>query len=1141
MTRLSNEYPHPPGLTKRHSTSKESPRPTTQQRSQHPSNHPSPTNPSSSSSSSSSSPSQSSISADRREPPSQSSTRPHSRQLSAKCSSTPSALPSGRSSRGSHFLWTATLIALIFLSAVLYAFLNLQRDTKLCRMSYMYPTYVKQAGFDLEHTRLANRYSLYLYREYGLDSTDNLIGVPVLFVPGNAGSYKQIRPLAAESANQFDALLKSDGIDSLHTRGTKPLDFFTVDFDEDFSAFHGQTLLDQAEYLNAAVAYILSLYTTGDPDNPLPDPTSVIIIGHSMGGIAARLMQTMPNYLQKSVNTIITMSTPHALPPAPFDSKMEQIYTELNAWWTDVFRNTSLHNLHSDMAILSIAGGGLDTIVSSDYTSLEFIVPPKHGFTVFTSAIPQVWTCADHQAILWCDQLRKVMARTLLSIIDTRRPSQTKALSNRMAVLRNALTLSLDRTTDDTERIVLDKPIAIQLKDSAADDAELVTLAYRPELTEQTAIIRLTGRRSLEVLADDMSVFEVMLCTAMHSSGHEPVELVCNSAYRQFDLLPSQMDLTNTGSEVRVSVLRLTAAQTQDASHIVIKAHLPDQASFLRATAATHDFVAPRRQFFTTSVFSHAFRTARYDLDRSGISSRVRIADLTNSLLAYHARVLLEACPAQQFVPILRQRVVPAGEAKYHRIEPADAKIEINFHGYAPYFPLTESDGGVEFELWRDPACATAKIQLELRLDPLGSLGMLVMRYRVALVGFLFISALLAYERIFRTFRLSGEMPTYQQALIQVSTHYVPPMLVTLGIASFGFSWLNERRAADLAVRDVFVSKWKTQQFLLGLSQTQLWWLAPLFFLVALGVLHVFSLALQTLVWFVARLLLFIPSNSNASASPPMRDSSNARRRVIVTGALLLIVATIVPYQFAFVVACMAQLLTCIRTELARQRLAIRFCRKPIGLSTTPPLPEKANRPGETGSSEPSSNKVPARSDSPAATLPTPAQATDPTKLDHQLPLRRAEQLARYNLGIVICMLIVLPIDVPVLLVWLRNISSNLFVPFTDHHNVLVVAPVILLVEQLAAGALPYGHHPSSLPRRQVGKTVVVRRLVNVVAFGVSATITYGVVVSSLFGVMHAYLLHPAFNLLAASLFLYHLLSATSLSTTTTYTAPTPL
>jgi len=39
-----------------------------------------------------------------------------------------------------------------------------------CRMSWMSPSYVQQAGFNASWTPLARRYSLWLYREVGWDS-----------------------------------------------------------------------------------------------------------------------------------------------------------------------------------------------------------------------------------------------------------------------------------------------------------------------------------------------------------------------------------------------------------------------------------------------------------------------------------------------------------------------------------------------------------------------------------------------------------------------------------------------------------------------------------------------------------------------------------------------------------------------------------------------------------------------------------------------------------------------------------------------------------------------------------------------------------------------------------------------------------
>lgn len=65
-------------------------------------------------------------------------------------------------------LLTTTLgIALLF--TILRSLVTRQLDPKGCRMSYMRPSYVHFSDFDTEHTRFATKYSLYLYREQGID------------------------------------------------------------------------------------------------------------------------------------------------------------------------------------------------------------------------------------------------------------------------------------------------------------------------------------------------------------------------------------------------------------------------------------------------------------------------------------------------------------------------------------------------------------------------------------------------------------------------------------------------------------------------------------------------------------------------------------------------------------------------------------------------------------------------------------------------------------------------------------------------------------------------------------------------------------------------------------------------------------
>jgi hypothetical protein len=62
-----------------------------------------------------------------------------------------------------------TLLGFAAIFLMTQSFLTRQLDPKGCDMSYMRPTYSRYDQFDTEHTRFATKYSLYLYREGGMD------------------------------------------------------------------------------------------------------------------------------------------------------------------------------------------------------------------------------------------------------------------------------------------------------------------------------------------------------------------------------------------------------------------------------------------------------------------------------------------------------------------------------------------------------------------------------------------------------------------------------------------------------------------------------------------------------------------------------------------------------------------------------------------------------------------------------------------------------------------------------------------------------------------------------------------------------------------------------------------------------------
>jgi GPI inositol-deacylase len=124
-------------------------------------------------------------------------------------------------------------------------------------------------------------------------------------------------------------------------------------------------------------------------------------MGHSMGGIVATSLLPSPN-----ISAVITMSTPHKIPPARFDRRIATIYDHNQAALAT-----------ADTPILSLCGGATDLMVPSESCILP--VPENENVyrqTIFTSALEGCWSGVGHQAMVWCHQVRWRVARAALEL-----------------------------------------------------------------------------------------------------------------------------------------------------------------------------------------------------------------------------------------------------------------------------------------------------------------------------------------------------------------------------------------------------------------------------------------------------------------------------------------------------------------------------------------------------------------------------------------------------------------------------------------------------------------------------------------------------------------------------------------------------
>ncbi|OCK84201.1 GPI inositol-deacylase [Lepidopterella palustris CBS 459.81] len=992
------------------------------------------------------------------------------------------------------FTLAITLVAFGVLFVIAQSFMTRQLDPKGCEMSYMRPAFARFSDFDTEHTRFASKYSLYLYREGGIDDGDTRVkGVPVLFIPGNAGSYKQVRPLAAEAAYHYHNVLRHD--EGALRAGKRALDFFSVDFNEDITAFHGQTLLDQAEYLNDAVSFILSLYHNPSRslrDSDLPDPSSVIIIGHSMGGMVARTMLTMPNYQSNSINTIVTLSAPHARPPVSFDGDIVNAYKQVNDYWRHAYsQKWAIDNPLWHVTLISIAGGGLDTVVPSDYASLASLVPATHGFTVFTSSIPNVWTGMDHLAITWCDQFRKSVVRSLYDVIDVSRSTQTLPRAERMRGFKKWFLTGLEDVAEKTlphkeprtlltledssnaiisqgERLVLRslgqsrKPKAhlLPVPPQGAPEGRKFTL-----LTDQR--LDFPGENGkLEVLfcsifplqaGQSATVFSMNMGLSGDSSG--TTRLACKNAASDAISLPASTRESTYPFKTEHPFSYLQYDLEELAEHQFVA--VVDKAAESSPGWVVAEFNAGSEAVVQTNLGLRRLLATGLNLKlpaQRPMVVDVKIPALHSSLLAYKLNIGQQSCDdIELFRPFLRQYISEVYESKFF-VNVKEANI--NLHGVAPYMPpsfITKtSTDGLSLQIWSDPTCDSS-MDISLQVDVIGSMGKLWMRYRIVFAAFPLLVVGLVLRKQFKVYDETAIFMSFSESLNQCLRSSLPVSFVALTFFAMSLArashdppkpqqhWLSNTWNGNASESLIDYSR---NDLLLGSQDAFFWFLVPLFGLICIGICVAVNYITLAVTYIFAAAYSLVRSASqrgdDGRRTPTAFAVTSTRQRVITTSILLLLVSTVIPYHFAYMVLCIVHIATCTRAcKLARD-----------------------------------------------------------TRSDTNF------NFYNYAHSILILMLWILPINVPVLVVWIRNIAVHWLTPFSSHHNILSIMPFILLVETLSTGRM--------VPR----VTTRIRYVANILLFSIA-------VYAAVYGVTYAYLLHHLANILCAWLVALHLSTST--------------
>eukprot|EP00795_Rhopilema_esculentum_P007195 gene7194-12865_t len=316
-------------------------------------------------------------------------------------------------------LTTAAVLGWLIIALGVFEVVKKMEENQ-CEMTYMfeYPEYL-QIDLDPALKKKFPKYSLMIYGEgyYAMDLKNNgMSGIPVLFIPGNAGSYKQVRSLGSVALRKTETL-------PFH------FDFFAVDFKEELSALKGSYLVSQTAFVNECLKLILEIYKKANKERH-----SVILIGHSMGGVIGRGLFTIQDFNPINVNTIITLATPNKHPAINADQDMHNYYFRLADFWGQP--NGTVFEILKHILLVSVGGGSRDLQVRSDLTPLSSSMLKNQSLSVITTAIPKVYLSTDHRCIVWCKQLVLSITRALIDMVDKKEFKVTKDEVSRLEVLK---------------------------------------------------------------------------------------------------------------------------------------------------------------------------------------------------------------------------------------------------------------------------------------------------------------------------------------------------------------------------------------------------------------------------------------------------------------------------------------------------------------------------------------------------------------------------------------------------------------------------------------------------------------------------------------------------------------------------------
>uniref|UniRef100_A0A8C0UWR0 GPI inositol-deacylase n=1 Tax=Cyanistes caeruleus TaxID=156563 RepID=A0A8C0UWR0_CYACU len=598
------------------------------------------------------------------------------------------------------------------------------------------------------------------------------------------------------------ALRKAEDVDFKYH-----FNFFSVNFNEELVALYGGSLQRQTKFVHECIKVILKLYR----DREFA-PSSVAIVGHSMGGLVARALLTLKNFKPELINLLITQATPHVAPVMPLDKYLTDFYTAVNNHW--ILKAQDLRNLTT----LSVAGGFRDYQVRSGLAFLPRLSQHDSALSVVSSAVPRAWASTDHLSIVWCKELILATIRAFFDLIDENTRQITEDPKKRMSVLNHHFVRHPAKMFEENPEAFTNLTGAFMwitvkgskwtysvyndtsswifgcMNTNSSMCLEAADLSWRAELLPTTKVsVYLTCRRErcfrgwLQVIGEGAVLLGALEQAVFH--GKRVQEGTTGTGKGQAKSMFSN-DFSSSffpflfSSLFKVVMLKLV--DYPSLSHIVIQV---PPAVGNKYTLGCEFFKEDSRtvQLPVTHLFSFGLSSNKILLNSTGLLYNVQLQHFNQIYQAFkiyidsHCQSLRERKPSvyRLHIPWSYEDSITVAKV------PSLAEISARLHIAQP-----PNDSSMpELNIYSSPDC---QYEVILKTSLLQVLGQIVRFHAGAFPVYIVSNILLTYGGQLSTLRSTGQCSDFSLELVRTAKPYKVEPLISIVVFLQGFNWFRE-------------------------------------------------------------------------------------------------------------------------------------------------------------------------------------------------------------------------------------------------------------------------------------------------------------------------------------------------------------